>query len=554
MWFRSTRHTRRGFSPRCLQYRPRVDALEDRCLLSAGALDPTFGNGAGYVTTSLSNYDDCVNSVLIQPDGKILAAGSDYAGSKKVAPPEVFAVVRYNADGSLDASFGSGGQAVADFPGQLLNGWRYSRSFASALYPQAGTVNDGKIVLVGGHATNGNGALFALARFNTNGALDATFGPSSKSPGEVTTSFPVIVPVGSGAHGVVVQADGKIVAAGASTSGFVLARYTANGALDSSFGSGGEVVTSLGQTSDVAALLQQPDGKLIVVGDLATASGQHVLELARYDVGVPGQRDGSLDISFGNGGLVSASFGADDYAEAAALYPSGLANAGKIVLVGISSGPDGIVRFNSDGTLDSTFGTGGVVTTGGLGNVSSVAIAADGKLLVSYNNPGFALARYNTDGSLDSTFGNSGTVTTAIGSRSRSNAMALQANGDIVVAGQSSYGSKWNFAVARYLPSEPEIGSFTASAYTVSAGSSVTLTASNITDGNPNSTITQVAFYYYDSTGAKHVLGDGTQTSPGVWTLNYTVNLASGTYTLYAQAEDSYGVFGDPIGLALQVQ
>ena len=81
----------------------------------------------------------------------------------------------------------------------------------------------------------------------------------------------------------------------------------------------------------------------------------------------------------------------------------------------------------------------------------------------------------------------------------------------------------------------------------------MTLTASNITDGNPGSTITQVAFYYFDSVGAKHVLGYGTQTSPGVWTFNFTVNLTSGTYTLYAQAEDSYGVFGDPLALTLQV-
>jgi hypothetical protein len=103
-------------------------------------------------------------------------------------------------------------------------------------------------------------------------------------------------------------------------------------------------------------------------------------------------------------------------------------------------------------------------------------------------------------------------------------------------------------------PAQPEIGSFTANPNPVASGSTTTLTASNITDGNASSTITQVTLYYFDSSGNKVTLGNATQTSPSVWTLNFTVNLASGTYTIYAQAEDSYGVFGDPVALALTVQ
>jgi hypothetical protein len=123
------------------------------------------------------------------------------------------------------------------------------------------------------------------------------------------------------------------------------------------------------------------------------------------------------------------------------------------------------------------------------------------------------------------------------------------------VAGLSFNGTNNGiFAVARYLPSEPEIGSFTANPNPVPFGSSVALTASGINDANPSSTITQVAFYYYDSTGTKQVLGYGTQTSPGIWTFSFTVNLATGSDTLFAQAEDSYGVFGDPLALTLTVQ
>ena len=105
-------------------------------------------------------------------------------------------------------------------------------------------------------------------------------------------------------------------------------------------------------------------------------------------------------------------------------------------------------------------------------------------------------------------------------------------------------------ATLAYVGSDgPQIGSFSASPSRVAAGSSQTLTASNISDANPGATITQGALYYYDSTGTKQVLGYATQTSPGVWTLPITVNLSPGTYPVFAQAEDSYGIFGDPFAI-----
>src|SRR5262249_1648961 len=126
--------------------------------------------------------------------------------------------------------------------------------------------------------------------------------------------------------------------------------------------------------------------------------------------------------------------------------------------------------------------------------------------------------------------------------------------GKIVAVGYEYNGINDTFAVARYLPSEPQIGSFTASPNPVTSGSTLTLTASNIPDGNAGATITQVSFYYFDGSGKKVTRGTGTQTSPGIWTLNFTVNLTAGTCTIYAQAEDSYGVFGDPFALSLTVQ
>jgi hypothetical protein len=141
--------------------------------------------------------------------------------------------------------------------------------------------------------------------------------------------------------------------------------------------------------------------------------------------------------------------------------------------------------------------------------------------------------------------------------------MALQPNGDIVVAGTgngTSFSTTGTFAVARYLASAPQVGSFTASPNAVTAGNSVTLTAANIGDGNPGVTITQVAFYL-DSNGdgrlelgTDTLLGYATQTSPGVWTFTWSATgWATGSYTLFAQARDSYGVFGDPVALSLQV-
>jgi probable HAF family extracellular repeat protein len=99
-----------------------------------------------------------------------------------------------------------------------------------------------------------------------------------------------------------------------------------------------------------------------------------------------------------------------------------------------------------------------------------------------------------------------------------------------------------------------QIGSFTASSNPVTSGSNLTLTASNITDANPGATITQVAFYYFDGSGTKHVLGDGTPSGTGAWTLTFTVNLGPGISTLYAQAQDSDGAFGDPATITLIVQ
>src|SRR5438128_1892704 len=347
---------------RRLTCRPRLEILGDRCLLSASPLDPTFGSGGiatSAVTANLFPY-----STVLQADAKILEAGTVSSSGIK------FGVARYTSSGSLDTSFGSGGETTTKIGSN-------AQAYAMALQ------SDGKIVLAGQGNPGKTGADFALARYNTSGSLDTTFG----SKGTLTTAF--------------------------------------------------------GSAADYAdALVIQSDGKIVAVGNVTPA---------RYY---------------------------DEWA---------------------------LTRFNSDGSLDGTFGSGGeviqeVVAGAGVNDIAfAVAMQADGKIVAAgthnYHVGGvssFALGRFNPDGSLDTTFNGTGIVTTQVGTGSDARGVAIQpADGKIVVAGGSSLGA----AVARYLATDPQIGSFTASPNPVPAGSTITLTVTNITDVNPSASITQVAIY-----------------------------------------------------------
>src|SRR5262249_5575219 len=159
----------------------------------------------------------------------------------------------------------------------------------------------------------------------------------------------------------------------------------------------------------------------------------------------------------------------------------------------------------------------------------------------------------------DTSFGTNGVaVTPGVSEPAVKVDTALEPDGRIVLAGTKVAGID-NFALARFLAAGPEIASFTSDTNPITSGSSATLTASSITDRNAGAIIAQVAFYL-DSNGdgilepgTDTLLGYGTQTSPGVWTFTFTVNQASGSYTLLAQAEDSCGVFGDPVTITLTV-
>ncbi len=297
------------------------------------------------------------------------------------------------------------------------------------------------------------------------GGLDPSFG----STGVVRTAFDSEPTSEAAVNGIVVQPDGKIVAAGGRTMGqsiydfesFSLARYTARGSLDTSFGSGGRISMVFCCAGGARGIALQPDGKIVVVepdGKIVTAGYSYdgnrtSYALARYNP------DGSLDATFGSGGTVTTPMGPQfDFAQALALQPDG-----KIVVGGYTHLPGdrtdiALARFNSDGSLDTSFGTGGKVMTGvpGYQFIFDIALQTDGKIVAAGtdgppNFGFFALNRYNPDGSPDTTFGTNGKVTTEIGSgRAFATGVAIQPDGKIVAAGSTEAPHPWTIGMARY--------------------------------------------------------------------------------------------------------
>jgi uncharacterized delta-60 repeat protein len=477
MWFLFRHNARQAKSAgrTSSSARPRLEALEDRCLLSAGSLDPTFGNGAGYVTTSTSPYHDEARTVLIQSNGDIVAVGNSGVGIQSGLVNYEFGVERYNPDGSLDSSFGVGGSgiALASFGSQSVNGT------SGALYPVAGTTGD---IVEEGVSSNGQQV---LARFTPNGILDNTFGTG----GEVMTAIPGVSSISSGLNDhVVVTSTGQIVALTNSTNTdqFVLTRYNADGTLDTTFGQGGFVITAVpNDDTDFGTLLQQPDGSLIVT-QTSDANGRNTEGL--WDL-YCFNANGTPNTAFGNGaGYVTTAVPEYGYTETAALYlNAGPSNDGQIVVVGESGETEYLARYNANGSLDNTFGTGGLVQSPFSFVPWQAAVDANGRIVVAGTGGpagGAAvaeLARFNLNGTPDTTFGNGGLVTTTVAgdADSHGKAVAIYPNagaatdGDIVVAGNAGNGTtsgttKGNVLVARYL------GQATSPYFQITGPSSVT--------------------------------------------------------------------------------
>ncbi len=349
---------------------------------SDGSLDTSF-DGDGIVTTDLynNNKNEYATAIALQPDGKIVVAG--YANNGTATD---FAVVRYNSDGSLDASFGSGGIVISSIStyDDIIN--------AIVIQP------DGKIV-VAGYADISGDYDFAVVRFNSNGTLDTSF----DGDGIVTLDFGNY----DTANAIALQPDGKIIVAGYAIIGgytdFAVVRYNSDGSLDTSFDGDGIVTTNILDSDNANAIVLQPDGKIVVAGS-TYISGISDFVVVRYN------SDGSLDTSFGNDSLIGGTdgdgkvtFRIGSHSEPFAMI---LQPDGKIVVAGnadISGNYDfAVLRFNTDGSLDTSFGENGIVTTD-INSTIDVAYAMvlqpDGKIIVAGNaeqisNSDFAIVRY----------------------------------------------------------------------------------------------------------------------------------------------------------------
>lgn len=422
-----------------------------------GDVDVSFGNGSGALTgivvTPVSPTGaDAAPAVTIQADGKIVAAGSSYNGSDYD-----FAVVRYNRDGTLDTSFGTGGMVTTSIG--TGNDLAYGVAIDSA----------GNIVVAGSSSIDANNSDFAVVRYTTNGQLDTTF----DSDGKVTTSFS---PAMDAAYAIKIQPDGKIVVAGLANAGALvelngvtttnsgdvaLARYETDGAPDTSFGNNGQVTTSIGPNIDIALALAIDDKLRIIVAGFSNqgASSGNDSVLARY------APDGALDDQFDNDGIVITPSPGNDIAYAIAIQTDGMIVTAGVVNSG-SNTDFALARHRADGQPDTDFGDAGKITIpiGSANDAAfAVAIQPDGKILVAgtafVNGRGkdFALARRLPDGSADTSFGNGGTLITPIGPNDdQIYAIALLDGDKIIVAGSTGEISnpldltKGDFALVRY--------------------------------------------------------------------------------------------------------
>jgi uncharacterized delta-60 repeat protein len=295
-----------------------------------GRLDDSFGDHGRVLTPVRPLTTDIVHSVVVQPDGSIVASGVSFDDKVTLRPHGDFMLARYKPEGQLDPAFGVGGVVTTNFDAES-----YDEPYAMALQP------DGRIVL-GGTSNTGGGAgrIFgadnlALARYLPSGLVDPSFGQGGK----------VVVDAGSmqeSIRALVLQPDGAIVAAGR-TNGekrgdLLLARFLSNGALDPTFGGrqAGMSIEDFGTAEEaLTSVALAPDGQ-IVAGGVTAPKPNGDLAVMRYD------RAGHLDRSFGHAGMATADFGGrDDRLRGLALQPDG-----KVVGVGSSETDFALARFD----------------------------------------------------------------------------------------------------------------------------------------------------------------------------------------------------------------
>ena len=411
-------------------------------------LDPSFGVAGKADTTERGNASTAFggdrSGMALQADGKIVMVGGTFTD---------FILARFNADGSLDTGFGVDGKVRTD----MGSGLKLEEALAVAVQ------SDGRIVVAGHTSIPAQPPApqlpptFAIARYNSDGSLDTSFGTGGKVSGSVNGI----------ARAVAIQPDGKIVLAGdfervlsngEIVSDFTLARFNANGSLDMPFGTSGtgQVATDIGNAANSGLnLVLQANGAMVVSGKpLGNQPGFDHTDVVRYNA------NGTPDTSFGNGGKLTLA--GVDVGQGLVVQPDG-----KLVLVGTmlqAAAPATsrfvLMRLMADGSPDTSFGTAGTASTALSENASAsgLALQADGKLVVVGTralsaNPNFIVARYNTNGALDTSFGN-GTGSLSVdffGFADIGENVLVQPDGKIVVSGQATH-NVGGYGLARINP------------------------------------------------------------------------------------------------------
>jgi len=395
-----------------------------------GGLDPAFGTGGKYQSDyyGRSMFGPAIG---VQPDGRIIAVGKNFSGQD-----DDFAVVRLTSAGAFES-----GTTEAFAPG------KNEEAKAILILPDGRTV-------AGGEGNAGGYAQHGVMRFLANGSLDPTFG----NGGKVSVDFGRL----SHVHSMALQPDGKIVIVGESYGGAnesraAMARLNTDGSLDTTFGQNGLVQASFGEATNGHAVVIGADGQITIGGYLenSTATPASACFVARFST------SGRSDTSFGNGGVTLLDMGSDrsSFCHALAVQPDGkTVIAGSSVRAGV--GLAVVARFTAAGQLDTGFDGDGVVgaqfepSALSDSGASAVVLKADGKLVIGGHSDGkWGLARFTTTGALDASFGNGGRMAFAFGRGvdDQIKSLAVQADGKILAAGYSRDRDRYVLAVARIL-------------------------------------------------------------------------------------------------------
>lgn len=492
-------------------------------------LDPTFGTN-GKVITPINDDQDAITSIALQPDGKIVASGMSKESDQEFRT----LVCRYNADGSLDTSFGTNGKVVFNY------------LFHESINCKLKLQTDGKIVVatnVGDMEFNYD---FLLVRLNNDGSYDSGFGIN----GIVTTNFETGTNSNS-VRSIELQADGKIILAGECSGNdgisnqyenFAVARYNTDGSLDGSFGTNGRVSINIGSNSlssysidGIYCVKLQSDGKIILAG---YSDAQNPIEVYNAAL-VRLNTDGSIDTTFGTNGKTITNIPSTSAGLCALVINNDDSIvAGSIVNFNTNGNTKiGLMKFDANGNQDTTFGTNGITLTQindsvMLDTVWEMALQANGKILAvgySFNATiDMALLRYNTNGTLDSSFDGDGILVTDFNaSADGAYTLLVQPDGKIVLGGLSGVNPNYEFALVRYTFQDLNIGTQTNTAFTIYPNPAKSIL--NI-QNPPNATLERIIIA--DLTGKKII------EQTGATNLIDVQNLQQGLYLLELDYED----------------